>query len=608
MFAIAYARWSSMEQTKGSTLARQIEATTGLIEARGWQSAGDPLIDRGKSAYTGANIETGQLGQFRDSIMSGARDARNLVLVVEELDRLSRQPADLMLSWLSPLVRKGLTIAVVNTGQMITREMLDTDMGGLMMILITAFGSHTESRKKSKRVAAAWDAKREAARTGEGKIQRNHRRPKWVEIDDAGNFYVPATKLEIIKLIFDNRVNGIGKGLTAKTLNELALTDSRYAPWELDAGTRKAAAYWSATYIGRILRNRAVMGEWQPYARPRSGEVIALEPIPNFYPAIIDPALFTRANEERIADALKHQGRGKSLSNLLGTRARCASCGGQMAALGSAAFKTNKAGETHRHYSLYCNNAKLAKTCDNEQGWRYDSVEGPILDTILTLAMDDQHFGAKANDTATLEAAVHAAKASVSETGRKIELLLDALEVGGDGIKVRLAQRQRELEDAKAALADAEAKVASARGKVSPAEHIKRVAEVRALMWSEDADEAFQARSRVKAALADLIESIKFHPATGNVSVMIVDRVRRFTIANATNIPRGGNLRKNAEKMVSYILDDIDLSKVGDVGPGYGAVTITQGGTGTVRVENDLGPDQQAASKAYQRRKAAKGK
>ncbi|MBD8548796.1 recombinase family protein [Sphingomonas sp. CFBP 8760] len=151
-----------MEQSTGSTLARQIERTGELIAERGWTLTSDsPLIDRGKSAYTGANIETGELGKFGESIMRGQRDPVGLVLVVEELDRLSRQPADIMLSWLSPLVRRGLTIAVVSTGQMITRDMLDTDMGGLMTILITAFGSHTESRKKAVRVAAAWTVKRE---------------------------------------------------------------------------------------------------------------------------------------------------------------------------------------------------------------------------------------------------------------------------------------------------------------------------------------------------------------------------------------------------------------------------------------------------------------
>jgi DNA invertase Pin-like site-specific DNA recombinase len=139
----AYARWSSLEQTKGSTLERQLENCLAYIEGIGWTLTGEAIVDRGRSAYTGANISSGNLGKFAESIRNGSIPTP-ATLVVEELDRLSRQPADVMLSWLSPLVRFGLTIAVTQTGQVIDSRMLDHDMGTLMMILITAFGSHKE--------------------------------------------------------------------------------------------------------------------------------------------------------------------------------------------------------------------------------------------------------------------------------------------------------------------------------------------------------------------------------------------------------------------------------------------------------------------------------
>lgn len=581
----------------------------------GWPLLREPLIDRGRSAYTGDNIENGQLGAFAKSILSGAIDASRTVLVVEELDRLSRQPADVMLSWLSPLVRKGLSIKVVNTGQLITRDMLDHDMGGLMMILITAFGSHTESRKKSKRVAAAWEKKREAARNGESVIL-THRHPKWIEVVD-DQWHVPKHKRAIVELIFANRLKGVGKALTAKRLNELATDNPDYLPWPID-GKTALPRMWTATYVGRVLRNRAVMGEWQPFVRPRKGEARpAGEPIADYYPQIITPADFERANEARALDALKHQGRGKSLSNLLGTRARCGVCGGQMAARGSAAYVTNSRGETRRHYSLYCDANKVGHTCDNSRGWSYDRVEGPILDRILTLAMDDQHFGGTL-DTAPLEKAVYQARATITDLKAKIALLIDAIEAGGDAIKDRLAKRNAELEAAKGALAEAEEALATAKGKVSPAEHLRRVAEVRALMWSDDPDERFQARSRVKQALGELIDKITFHPATGMVSVLLVDRSRLFSIAGAECLPRGGNLKKHADIQPPRIVSDIDLMAMGG-GPGYGKVTTYEDATlgidgdgvavlvsgRVVKVENDLTPEQHAASAAYARRKGA---
>lgn len=547
MIAIQYARWSSMEQSKGSTLARQLEATAAHIEMMRWELRGEPLIDKGRSAYTGDNLENGQLGQFASSIHSGAVDASNLVLVVEELDRLSRQPADVMLSWLSPLVRRGLTIKVVNTGQTISRAMLDHDMGGLMMILIGAFGSFTESRKKAERVSAAWEAKREAARNGQ-EVQRGHRRPKWVEIAADGSFLVPENKALIIRLIFDMRIRGHGKWATAKKLNELAQTDATYAPWALGAGEGKAPALWRDAYIARILTNRAVLGEWQPMHRPKKGEhTTAGEPIEGYYPVVIDAATFARANDPRVKRTLKTQGRGRGLGNLLGSRAVCGICGGNMVGLGNPAHFTGRDGKVRRYYNLYCNAAKIAKACGNARGWPYDKVEAPLLDRILTLAMDDQHFGGSA-DTASLEAAVHNARATVAETERKITILIDTLEtVASDAVRDRLVKRQRELSLAQKTVEQAQDDLEAARGKVSPSEHIRRVSEVRAMMWAEDEEERFEARRKIKEALGDVIETMKFDPETGNIFVNIKDGAAVFTIGPDGDIFRDFDLTKDTD-------------------------------------------------------------
>lgn len=589
MKAICYVRWSSQEQGRGSTLERQLEVTGEHVEAMGWTVAEAPMIDRGKSAYTGQNIETGNLGKFAKSIIDKTRSAQNLVLVVEELDRLSRQPADVMLTWMSPLIRAGLTIKVVKTNQTINRAMLDHDMGGLMMILIGAFGSHTESRKKADRVAEAWRKKREAVRAGKSinEKQRNHRRPKWVEVDENGEFWVPSHKREIVELIFANRLKGIGKGLTAQQLNKRALKDSRFAPWAV-GDKSQPPPHWTHTYIGRVLRNRAVLGEWQPYTRPRDGEAKpAGEAIQNYYPQIIDAADFVRANDDRVAEMLKHQGRSRSLSNLLGTRAICGECGGQMSARGSAAYFTNKDGEKRRHYQMYCTKAKLAKTCTNQRGWNYDRVERPILDKLLTLAMDDEYFSN--TDTADLERAVHTARAVIDDLKTKRARLLSLVEAGDDDAVALFAKRGRELKDAQEALEKAEETLAAARGAVSPAEHIRRVSEVRELMWDDDADVRFEARTKIKQALSDIIASITFHERTGHVGVLLVDYMRIFTISHAGEIIQDLDM-----------VDQLPGAFKGGVGK-----SETHSPDGTVTVNNDLSTERQDAADAYVRRKTA---
>lgn len=576
MQAYIYARWSSLEQTKGSTLPRQIDNCTRLIEQRGWSIA-DTIIDRGRSAYTGANIQTGELGRFAERVRSG--QIINPILVVEELDRLSRQPADIMLTWLSPLVRQGLTIIVTQTGQTIDAAMLDHDMGGLMMLLITAFGSHKESAKKSERVGKAWDAKREAARAGQ-KVQRNHRHPMWIEVLKDGEMRAIPERQAIVERIFRERLSGAGKMMIAKGLNA-----DRVPTW---AATKKAASIWTATYIGRIITNRAVMGEWQPHSFPRGGVRTPVgEPITDYYPQIITPDVFARANDKRAENQRKHQGRGRSISNLLGVRARCGECGGQMSALGSARYRTNKDGSKTRHYFLYCANAKIAETCTNQVGWTYDRVEGPLLDHVLTLAMDDQHFAAK-DEAASIDAEVLAIKGTLANVETRMSRLLVLVEDGDENAVARYSQLRAERDDARAALEDAENRLAEARGKTSPDEHLRRVAEVRAMMTSDDEDERFQARMRVKEALHDLIESIRFYPAQKSALVVLVDKARAFTIEH------DGTNRND--------LDFLKLSPHLFEGGTEPPATVVENGVTTI--VGELDSDQKAAAMAYRRRHA----
>lgn len=511
MHAYLYARWSSLEQAKGSTLTRQIENCNAYALKRNWVVE-EVIIDRGRSAYTGDNITSGNLGLFAGRLKSGAIPAP-ACLVVEELDRLSRQPADVMLTWLSPLVRAGLTIAVTQTGQTIDCRMLDYDMGGLMMLMIGAFGSHTESRKKSERVEAAWAKKRDDARAGLP-VQRNHRHPKWLCLDESGELKKIKNRCDTVAFIFKRRLEGLGKGGIAKELNAAQIP------------TWSRAAMWTPTYVGRILSNRAVLGEWQPHAWPRKAKSRKPvgEAISGYYPQVIDESVFVQANELRLKRQLTTQGRGQSISNLLGSKAICGKCGGKMAALGSSRYRQNRDGTKSRHYFLYCENAKVGKSCDHQIGWTYDRIEAPLLDNLLSLAMDDAYFAID-EDLTQLEAAVLAATAEVSELATRAERLLVLVEEGDPRAEAKYRALQRGYTDAERKLEEVKAELEEARGAVTPDEHLRRVAEVRELIDSEDSEIRFQARRRVKAALHDLISVMSFNPDAEQVDVRLVGRL-----------------------------------------------------------------------------------
>jgi len=60
---------------------------------------------------------------------------------------------------------------------------------------------------------------------------------------------------------------------------------------------------WSAMYVGELLRSRHVLGEYQPGTHPRGGVWTADgDPIPGYYPRIIDDALWAKVQSIRASN------------------------------------------------------------------------------------------------------------------------------------------------------------------------------------------------------------------------------------------------------------------------------------------------------------------
>lgn len=528
MQAILYGRWSTLEQSDGSTLNRQICNCTTFAEQKGWTIT-TIVVDEGRSAYTGDNIITGNLGKLARQILSGEIDGRETVLVVEELDRLSRQDPVTMLGWLTPLLGAGLSIAVTQSGQVVNKDMMAGDVGGLMMLMVTAFGSHHESKKKAERVAAAWKGKRDALRAGQNVVV-NHRHPLWVVVKH-GEYRLDHLRARLVREIFALHLQGYGKGAIAKLFNQRRLTDPDYDTW---ARAKTKAKQWEPTYIGRILHNRTVIGLWEPHHHPRGGKrSSAGQPI-KLYPAVVDEDTFNRANDNRQREQMRFQGKTRNVSNLFGRKARCVECGGQMTPLGSARIRTNPDGSTAQHYFLYCKNAKITKTCNHQRGWTYSRIEKPLLDHLLTKAMDDQHFSTKDSQVHIFEGEVFRLRRQVEDHTKGAQGLAKLLRTRSDD-DLLVAEYEAASDDLKASkegLTKAQEALAVARGAVSPSEHIKRVNEVRAMMDSDNFDERYEARFRVKAALHDVLENIWFYPDKGFARVDIVGGIAVFFIGH----------------------------------------------------------------------------
>ena len=161
--AYSYMRFSTLEQGKGDSLNRQ------TTMARAWADKHDVtldtelnLTDKGVSAYRGANAETGALGAFLDTVKAGAIP-RGSWLLVESLDRISRQVVRKAARTIEDIVDAGITVVDLSDGaREYSAEALDSDPTLFLMMALRFMRSNEESTLKGSRVAAEYRNKRKS--------------------------------------------------------------------------------------------------------------------------------------------------------------------------------------------------------------------------------------------------------------------------------------------------------------------------------------------------------------------------------------------------------------------------------------------------------------
>lgn len=516
MRAILYSRWSSLEQNGTTSAPRQAEATDAFARRQGWAVV-ERLSDEGQSAWTGANITTGQLGSLITRLEPD--HGQGLVLVVERLDRLSRQAPLIMAGWVQRACATGLTIATADGAHIIDRERLERDQMTVLAMIFESFRGYSESQAKSERVADAWERKR---RRGAAMTRRC---PAWLSIPQGATSYrspmngvhgfVPiADRAAIVERIFQMAAQGIGAATIAAQLNREGVE-----PWAGGKG-------WYASYVRKITRNPAVIGEFQPHTKPRGGKRMpAGVPIPDYFPAVVSVELFERVNDVRRMRVVAEQSANR-LVNLFGGLAHCGRCGGTMSYVGKGYDILANGQKVPRRY-LRCSSNHRSAGCDNRNSYSYDVVEDAVLTKLLHLAMDPQVF-TEGSGVSALEAKLSDAKRRLTQAERQQNFAFGLLEEDPDDIlaATRYRERKTEAKQARDAVKQIADELTNLQRAVSPEEHIANIREVRSLLVSEDEGLRYQARSRVKLALNDLIASIVFEGRRKRFAVRLVDGVR----------------------------------------------------------------------------------
>ncbi|HYG60147.1 MAG TPA: recombinase family protein [Symbiobacteriaceae bacterium] len=338
-----YIRWSTDEQSQGTTLEVQRDACRHFLLSQGWEFREDLVfVDDG---YSGANLDRPAMTALREAAQAGRVSA----VVVYKLDRLSRNLLDCV-----TLVRQEWAKVALFS----TTEHFDTQssLGQMVFNLLVSFAEF-ERNVIRERTMSGKKKRREQGRNS------GFRYPYGYKKGAEAGFEIYEEQAQVVRRMFRDYIHGMGIASLADALNK----DGIPAP---------KGGLWRACTVSLILTNPFYAGHYAPgAARERIGNQKEVRPSPvfirNAVPAIVTQADYDKA--QRVRQERLHPGWPVRVSSdyLLSTVLKCGKCGGPM---------MGHANQEGRQY-YRCANAKDLRNCDNG-GVPKDEIEERVLEEV----------------------------------------------------------------------------------------------------------------------------------------------------------------------------------------------------------------------------------
>jgi len=489
--AYSYLRFSTPEQSKGDSFRRQLEAAKDI--ANKFNLDLDESLtfhDLGVSGFKGLNKSKGALGSFIRLVEDSQID-KGSWLIVESLDRLSREDPDTAMLQYLQLLNNGIVIYTAS-------DNLKHEQGGnlqentmrLTMSLMAMIRAHEESQLKSLRVSKAWASKKELAR--QGKVISSAL-PSWL-YKEGEQILIDANKASTVKHIFELALKGMGQVAIANKFNRENRPLISNSP---------RSSQWHQSYINKILKNPAVYGEYQPMKGRGKDKKPDGEPIPEYFPAVIDKGTFYSLKAARSKKAPNTGKKGLNFSNLLQGIVKC-QCGANM--------RYSNKGEGLVY--LQC-----AKKTDGIKcltpSFRYNHVFPAVIAKILQY---NEALFAQLQDSSleedNLDNQIQALQEEKTDIKTNQGKVLDLME-GGLALEItmeRLKQLEAKLENIDNEIEELNMRKASGTSPKQLQENYNSFIEIATFLMNKDPRmESYEYRVRLNSILKHTIESITFH-------------------------------------------------------------------------------------------------
>ena len=272
--ALSYLRFSSAEQVKDIKKTDQINRAKQWADENGYQFSETSFSDLGVSAYKGDNSTIGDLGRFLKAVEDGLIP-RGSALVIEALDRLSRENQWRGQMLLGNILSNGVDVVTLNDNQKYTFEDLQQDMGVAIRIILAFNLAHAESQQKSRRVTAGWQRNLEQVKSGTRK--RSRAIPNWLKLVgtmDDGHFEIIEERAAVTRELFSRFADGDTVWSIAKSFRDRGMKTPR-------------GKTFASGNIYRLVKSKAPYGILE-IGRGTKNNRTVFDQIDDYFPRIVD--------------------------------------------------------------------------------------------------------------------------------------------------------------------------------------------------------------------------------------------------------------------------------------------------------------------------------